>query len=84
MNAQTYRAQINAAIKPLGVKVVAGRGYSYFKSLATGDQVGSSVMVYRQSDLSIDRWVDSAKSAVAEDAKDWAHIRSSVTLPRSN
>lgn len=69
MNPQTYRAQINKAIRPLGVKVVAGKGYSYFKSLKTGDQIGDSVMTYRQTDLPLSLWVESATQACVEHRK---------------
>lgn len=69
MNANAYRAKINAAIRHLGVKIMAGRGYSYFHDLKTGDQVGDSVMVFRQSDQSVERWVQDAEAAIAQQKK---------------
>jgi hypothetical protein len=64
----TYRAAINRAIKHLRLTVracVRDGGYSYFVDSDTGDQVGESVMVYRQHFLSLDQWVSEATSARA-------------------
>ncbi len=65
------KPSINSQLKPLGVKVLAARcgsrylGYSYFVSLRDGAQIGDSVMVYRQSDMTNEQWVSHAKSAIA-------------------
>lgn len=65
----TYRAEINRAIKHTGLKVVAaasaGRtlGYSYFTDLKTGYQVGDSVYVNRQTQLTVSQWVTEAEQA---------------------
>lgn len=70
MHPATYRAKINAAIKHLGVKVMAcahNGGYSYFVNLKTDEQVGESVGVYRQCQLSIVKWVESASLEVARE-----------------
>lgn len=67
MNPQTYRAEINKALKPLGLKIQAcahNGGYSYFISLSTGQQVGDSVYVYRQTQLTVDEWVRQAKHTI--------------------
>lgn len=69
MNPQTYRSKINQALKPLGLKIFAGPGYSYFKD-AEGNQVGDSVMIYRQSDQPVEAWVADAKQAL-EDHHRW-------------
>lgn len=67
MNPATYRAQINRAIAHTGLRVFAasngGRslGYSYFKDV-DGNQVGESVYVYRQSQLTLAQWVSEAEA----------------------
>lgn len=54
---------VNKAIKHLGLKAVKGRGYVYFLSLETGDQVGESVMVYAFNRMSVEQWVKEAEHA---------------------
>lgn len=68
MHPATYRAEINRAIKHTGLKVVAcahNGGYSYFLDTKTGNQVGDSVYVNRQTHLTIPQWVVEAKAAAA-------------------
>jgi hypothetical protein len=68
MNPNAYRAAINRAIAHTGLIIYAGPGYSYFKD-AAGDQIGESIMVYRQSDLSIDQWISEAEYAAKVGAR---------------
>lgn len=66
MHPATYRAEINRAIRHTGLKVVAcprNGGYSYFLDLKTGNQIGSSVYVNRQTQLAIPQWVAEAETA---------------------
>ena len=70
MNPQTYRAAINRAIKHTGLQVFAcprNGGYSYFKD-KEGNQVGESVYVYRQNQLTIAQWVTEAEMTAKEKA----------------
>lgn len=73
MNPATYRAAINRAIAHTGLRVFAASnggnslGYSYFKD-KEGNQVGESVLVYRQAQLTIAQWVAEAEHAAREKA----------------
>jgi hypothetical protein len=60
-------AQINRAIKHLGLELVRGDGYFYFVSLdpAVG-QVGESIMVCYLNQQALARWIEDAKNAIKE------------------
>jgi hypothetical protein len=68
---ETNKRSINSILKPLGVKLLAARcgnrylGYSYFVSLVTGYQVGESVLVYRQNDMTREQWLKRAKYEIS-------------------
>lgn len=71
MNPATYRAAINRAIAHTGLRVFAASnggkslGYSYFKDV-DGNQIGESVLVYRQSQLTLAQWVTEAERHARE------------------
>lgn len=54
--------RINQAIKHLGLQIIKGNGYAYF--VDHKGQVGNSVMVCYLNQLTLDRWVQLAKSAL--------------------
>ena len=58
---RSHFAAINRAIKHTGLKLRAGRGYYYFVSRSTGDQIGESEYVYRCEQLPIERWIVAAE-----------------------
>ncbi len=60
-------AQVDRAIRHLGVELIRGRGYFYFVSLdpAVG-QVGESIMVCYLNQLTLAQWVACAKNATME------------------
>ena len=55
--------RINRAIKHLNLEIVRGKGYAYFID-PTGNQIGDSVWVCYLNQLTIDRWIEQAKSAI--------------------
>lgn len=59
---------INRAIRHTGLQVQhkRGDGYFYFTSLASGDQVGDSVMVCYYQDLPLAAWIREAESALTK------------------
>ena len=59
------KQKINKAIQFTGLEIQAtrGDGYSYFTSIATGDQVGQSNMVCYLKHLSLEEWVQAAEYA---------------------
>ncbi len=59
--------KINKAIKHLGLEIVRGRGYQYFISLETEEQIGHSVMVCFLNHLTLDEWIDRAEDALKND-----------------
>lgn len=58
-------AQVDRAIKHLGLELVRGRGYFYFISMdpAVG-QVGESIMVCYLKQQTLARWISDAKNAL--------------------
>jgi hypothetical protein len=62
------RAQINRALRPLGVEIQHQRfgGYSYFTSRRHGHQIGESVFVCYLSSLTLSQWVELASGAIKE------------------
>lgn len=52
-------AEVNRALKAKGVKekLTRGRGYYYFRDGNSADWRSASVMIYRASDLSVERWL---------------------------
>ena len=60
----TTRAAVNKAIAHLGkIELVKGEGYFYF----IGDDVNvwaESVYVYRLNELTLERWIEEAKSVI--------------------
>lgn len=61
-------ARVNRAIRPLGLKLITGKGYYYFHD-AEGYQIGESVIVYRARQQTVAQWVDDAKRAFYEAAR---------------
>jgi hypothetical protein len=61
------KARINRAIRHLGLEIQnqRGGGYSYFTSLATGDQIGESVMVCYLNQQPLEKWVQDAERAAS-------------------
>ena len=56
--------QINAAIAPLGVELIKGKGYFYLLDLETGEQVGESIMIYALNHASLEWWLSNIKPEV--------------------
>lgn len=56
---------INRKIKHLNLEIIHNRkdAYSYFLDLTSGNQVGESVMVCYLNQLTLEEWVQEAKSA---------------------
>ena len=63
------KAQINSKIKHLGVEIQGnkGAGYFYFTSLENGYQIGLSVYVCYLNQLTLEQWVEQAKTAIEQE-----------------
>lgn len=57
-------AEVNRELRLRGVaeKLTAGKGYYYFRDGNAVDWRQSSVMVYRASDLPLERWLEEYES----------------------
>ena len=61
-------ATVNKLAKPLGVQLVKGKGYFYFLDLDGNVIEDSSVLVYSLNHLTLERWLEEAKSVSEKSA----------------
>ena len=67
---------VNRALKEAGIhgELVRGKGYFYFVGDSFYWSAGTSVWVFRVTDLSIDQWIEEALSMIPSSEVDYAEV----------